>query len=156
MEVKFENIEEKVVQEIASQIMYDEYSNIKRQVDEIVSKKMEKVIDEAIVNKINSIIGTALDEKYIPVDKYGTSSKETTLKEIIISHVKLACDFKTSNYSSDWNYYTKSIYETVNKTLESFKKEYNEIMDKQLLDGSRKYAIEKLSKSLGIELPKEK
>lgn len=105
---------------------------------------------KAVADHVQSILPGILDEKYTPVDPYGSKSEETTMRLMISKTIQEQMVYSRGD-SYNRNEFTNAVNEAMGKKLYEFKSGYNKIVDAEFTQNALDYATTRLKERLGIK-----
>lgn len=144
---------------MAESIKRQVVANIEKKLSDGISKKIDaevsKAIDEQIKKSLDeirpSLISEILDAEYVSVDRWGDRTKEpTTFRKQLIKSVNENLVYQRSHNSYDRNTFTKAVDEVLSLQVQSFKKQFDEIITKEYVAETKAYAVRVLKEKLGI------
>lgn len=142
-----ESIRRQVVANIEKKVADGLSKRIDQEVSKAIDEQIKKALDEIRPNLINEI----MDAEYVSVDRYGDRSKEpTTFRKQLIKAVHENMVYKKSSYSSDRNTFTQAVDDILRTQVDSFKKEFDNIIKADYVAETKAYAVKVLKEKLGL------
>lgn len=142
-----ESIKRQVVEKLTASVSQGISKKIDTEISKAINEKIKKSLDKIKPNLINEIF----DAEYIQVDRWGDrTGKPTTFRKELIRSINEEMVYKKSHSSYDRNIFTKAVDEAVAIQCETFKKEFNKLVDADYIAQTKAYAIKVLQEKLGI------
>lgn len=142
-----ESIKRQVIANIEAKIVKD----IDKRIDQDVSKAIDEQIKKSLDEIRPSLITEILDAEYVSIDRYGDRSKKpTTFRKQLIKAVNENMVYKNSGYSSERNNFTNSVNAVLEEQVKLFKKQFDEIINKEYVAETKAYAVKVLKEKLGV------
>ena len=137
--------------EVIDQVSKALISEMRHRADKLITETFEKALVGTIREKVKEIVEVHLDAPFIPKDEYGRHQEETTVRNQLAKVLRQECTFKSQNYRSDMNAFSKAVMETVEKEVSQFKKEFNSMVSTTLIQQCMTEAAAKLKAACGIK-----
>lgn len=147
-----ETMQESIRRQVVDKITKSFSDGISRRIDLEVSKAIEEQIKKALDEIRPSLITEILEAEYVSVDCYGGRSKEPTTfrKQIILAVNKNMVYLPNRSYDSEKNEFTKNVDSIIRTQMDVFKKQFDEIINKQYIEETKAYAVRVLKEKLGF------
>lgn len=140
-------IRDEVIEQVSNALLQE----MRKRADSLIKETLEKALVETVKEKVASIVATNIDTPFTAVDEYGRVGQTDTMRNRIAAILQQQCSFKKSSYSSDQNAFTNAVMEVVTKELSRFKKEYESLVNKTLIQECMNEAAAKLKAACGIK-----
>lgn len=141
-----DDLQEKVIEEVATRITGDAYDSIVYDIKQRVSDKIPATLNACISEFIHSIS----DDEFIPVNAYGEKSAPTTLRKEIAKQVAKAAEYSPSYDSYKNNVFTKCVDSIFEEKIKLFREELKKQVDAKFVKEVLKLAEKSLKDKLGI------
>ena len=146
-----ETMAESIKRQVVANIEKNLASGIAKKIDMEISKAIDEQIKKSLDEIRPSLIEQVLDSEYISVDRYGDRSKEpTTFRKQLIKAVNENMVYKKGNYYNDNNPFTKAVDAILEEKAKEFKKQFDEIINKEYVAETKADAVKVLKEKLGI------
>lgn len=138
-----------LVSEHVNQVVRD---GVGKKIDAALSIAIRETIDEAIKEKMPSLIDDVLNTPYVKVDRYGSrASAPTTFRKELVEAINEEMKYKKEGYSSRDNVFTQAVNSVVESQVTKFKTEFNKQVDASFVSEAMAYATKKLQERLGVK-----
>lgn len=146
-----ETMQESIRRQVVDKITKSFSDGISRRIDLEVSKAIDEQIKKALDEIRPSLITEILDAEYVSVDYYGNRSKDpTTFRKQLTKAVNENMVYKQTSYNSEKNAFTRGVDEVIASQIGVFKKQFDEIINKQYIEETKTYAVKVLKEKLGF------
>jgi hypothetical protein len=123
---------------------------LKEQIESEALAAVRSEIQRIIQERSDSLMEDLMNASFVPVDIYGRPGNPTTLRNELINAIANECTFKSKSFNSDENLFTRTVKETIKKTLAGFKDEFLATVDSSFRKDALAYAVEQLRERLGL------
>lgn len=145
-----EKLKDEIVSYSSSEIIREVKKEVLTLVKEEVLKAKEDIVTEAS-DKIVEELLLAIDSEYEIINQWGDVQGKSTLRKRFVEMVKHQLEYTPRSFSSDRNYFTRSIDELIETEVRKFKKEYNSLVDDKFIEEAMEHATRKLRQRLQID-----
>lgn len=137
--------------EVINQVSQALITSMRTQSREALTTMLEKNLAEVVSQVTAEAIAMTMDTKFTDTDTYGRVGKEASIRERIADYVQSQCTFKSSQYNSDMNPFSRVVKETVDSEVKKFKGDFTSLVTQQVIKQNMDIAVAKLKESLGIK-----
>jgi flagellar biosynthesis component FlhA len=112
-------------------------------------EQVKKIISEKVSARIAELIEIHLDTEFEEVTSWGEKKKQSSVRALIANEFKNACVLNSSSYGTK-NPFTRAVESAVQSCMESYRKQFDTEVSKQLLAQAMQYAADSLKKKLQL------
>jgi hypothetical protein len=146
-----ETLKESIKRQVVANIEQKIVKGIDKKIDSEVSKAIDDQIKKSLDEIRPSLITEILDAEYVSVDRYGQRSKEpTTFRKQLVQAVNENMVYKQTSYSNDRNPFTSAVDEILRTQVDTFKKQFDAIINANYVAETKAYAVKVLKEKLGF------
>lgn len=147
-----ETLQESIRRQVTDKLTKQISEGIGKKIDEEISKAIEEQIKKALDEIRPDLITEIMDAEYIQIDRYGSRDKiPTSFRKQLIKTVNENMVYQPNkNWDSEKNSFTKAVDSIISKQVDVFKKQFDELIDKQYIETTKAYAIKVLKEKLGF------
>lgn len=146
-----ESVQESIRRQVVDKLTASVSQGIAKKIDEEISKAINEQIKKSLDEIRQNLIDQILDAEYIQVNQWGDrTGKSTTFRKELIRSINEEMVYKKTRSSYDRNSFTKAVDTVVEAQCETFKKEFNKLVDADYVARTKAYAVTVLKEKLGL------
>ena len=138
-------IRSEVVEMVSAAIVAD----MRKQAREALAERLNTDLARVMGEVLGELIPAALDHQFTETDSYGRVGKTASIRSRIADYVQTQCTFK-EQYGSK-NMFATAVHETVSAEVQKFRKEFDTLVTRKMLQDTLDAAVKRLKETLGIK-----
>lgn len=145
-----EGLEESVRRQVLDRLSGDLRKRLFTRMDEELSAVMREQLQAALTEQMPGLVKDIMNVTYTPVSTYGAKSEPTTFRDEIVKAIGANMKYEPKSYSSEENFFTKSVKSVVEAKTNTIKAELLAQIDTKFRADAIGFAVAELSKRLGL------
>lgn len=149
-----ESLQDSIRRQVITKLEGDLRKRLFERMDLELAGILRESMEAAVSQKVPGLIDDLMVATYRPCDRYGSLSEPTTFRNELLKTVMEQLTYKPDSHTYRENVFTKAVREIVEKQTREMKSALEDQINEQFKRDALTYAVETLSKRLG--LPKTK